>query len=262
MDRPFWRVVVVVVVRGHRSGQPLNGSTFGEARFEPVRVRGARCWGPRVMDLHIPVTGPKVCHLVDKTVLIIVVLIGWRSLVISATAERPSPLRTTLVWLIRRSWKNDGTFLMLLEDWPLSSPSTPPLVSMVWADGLLASRYAHFHNCHRFAFSQLTLLLNQVKLHMTVYLIPLLWIQDCPWKEWNRAYICQRLFNQKCKLKNIMSEAIPEWAPPFPPLAPRSGNLAHICKGGCDGGVAWRSISGHYTDFLYLFSWVLEQGSL
>ena len=41
---------------------------------------------------------------------------------------------------------------MLLEDWPLSSPSTPPLVSMVWADGLLASRYARFYNCHRFPF--------------------------------------------------------------------------------------------------------------
>ena len=174
MDRPFWRVVVVVVVRRHRRGQPLNGSTFGEARFEPVRVRGARCWGPRVMDLHIPVTGPKVCHLVDKTVLIIVVLIGWRSLVISATAERPSPLRTTLVWLIRRSWKNDGTFLMLLEDWPLSSPSTPPLVSMVWADGLLG-RYAQLSplSSHCFFTTDATLKPSEI-----THLIPLLWIQD------------------------------------------------------------------------------------
>ena len=91
---------------------------------------------------------------------------------------------------------------------------------------------------------------------------------DCPWKDWSRAEftIYLPIILQKCKSKKIMSVAIPEWAPPFPPLAPRSGNLAHICRGGCDGGVALWSISGQDTDFfvisLYLFSRVLEQGSL
>ena len=63
---------------------------------------------------------------------------------------------------------------------------------------------------------------------------------DCPWKDWSRAEftIYLPIILQKCKSKKIMSVAIPEWAPPFPPLAPRSGNLAHICRGGCDGGVA------------------------